>query len=125
MLILTRLASFLTLLAGIPYQSYSDQLHFLNLPTTTRDNRLFLKLCTMYKFLNNTFRKHNQLQVKVPNPSYVHSPCVCKLIAYSIRSHMNSFVLSTSTLWNGLPPIITCLSTFNTFKNYLITFMFS
>ena len=34
---------------------------------------------------------------------------------------MNSFVPSTSTLWNGLPPVITCLPTFNTFKNYLKT----
>ena len=36
-----------------------------------------------------------------------------------------SFVPSTSTLRNGLPPVITCLSTFNTFKKYLKTYIFS
>ena len=44
--------------------------------------------------------------------THVHSPCVCKLIAYSIRSHKFFYVPSTSTLWNGLPPVITCLSTY-------------
>ena len=107
--------------------SYSDQLHVLNLPTT-RDRRLFLKLCTLYKILNNTFSFPENI-INFRSRFQTHSMSTHHVSANSLytpythtNSFMNSFVQSTSTLWNGLPPVITC---FNTFKNYLKTFMFS
>ena len=110
--------------------SYSDQLHFLNLPTT-RDRRLFLKLCTMYKILKNTFSFPENI-INFRSRFQTHPMSTRHLSANSLHiphahtnSFMNSFVLSTSTLWNGLPSVITCLSTFHTFKKYLKTFMFS
>ena len=110
--------------------SYSDQLHVLNLPTTC-DCRLFLKLCTMYKILNNTFsfpenimNFRSRFQTHPMSTRHVSANSLYTPYAHT-NSFMNSFVPSTSTLWNGLPPVITCLPTFNTFKNYLKTFMFS
>ena len=85
--------------------SYSDQLHFLNLPTT--DRRLFLKLCTMYKILNNTFSfPENTTSDQGSKPTLcplamcLQTHCILCTLTHSF---MNSFVPSTSTLWNGLP----------------------
>ena len=110
--------------------SYSDQLNFLNLPTT-HDRRLFLKLCTMYKILNNTFSFPENI-INLRSRFQTHPMLTRHVSANSLHtphahtnSFMNSFVPSTSTLWNGLPPVITCLPTFNTFKKYLKTFIFS
>ena len=85
--------------------SYSDQLHILNLPTTL-DRRLFLKLCTMYKILNNTFSfPENIINLRSRFQTHLMSTCYVSTNTLYIHtnSFMNSFVPSTSTLWNGLP----------------------
>ena len=91
--------------------SYSDQLHILNL-LTTRDRRLFLKLCTMYKILNNTFSFPENI-TNFRSRFQTHPMSTRHVSANSLYAHtnsfINSFVPSTSTLWNGLPPVITCL----------------
>ena len=88
-------------------------------------------ICTMYKILKNTFSFPENI-INFRSRFQTHPMSTRHLSANSLHiphahtnSFMNSFVLSTSTLWNGLPSVITCLSTFHTFKKYLKTFMFS
>ena len=91
--------------------SYSDQLHILNLPTT-HERRLFIKLCTMYKIPNNTSFPENIINLRSRFQTHPMSTCYVSTNTLYIHtnSFMNSFVPSTSTLWNGLPSVITCLS---------------
>ena len=79
--------------------SYSDQLHFLNLPTT-HDCRQFLKLCTMYKNLNNTFsfpesiiNFSSRFQTHPMSTHNVSANSLHTLYAHT-NSFMNSFVPS-------------------------------
>ena len=92
--------------------SYSDQLHIVNLPTT-HERRLFIKLCTMYKILNNTSFPESIINLRSRFQTHPMSTrCVYKHI-YFLLSHKllhGFFCTSTSTLRNGLPSVITCLS---------------
>ena len=97
--------------------SYSDQLHFLNLPTTISQALHNVQDSEQHLLLP---RKHHQLQIKVPNPPYVHSPCVCKLFAYSAHLHKLIYELLCSEYLNSMewPPPCHHLFVY-THKNYL------
>ena len=80
--------------------SYSDQLQILNLPST-HDCRTFLKLCTMYKILKNTFSFPENI-IDLRSRFQTHSMSTRRVSANSLfipyahtNSYMNSFFLNT------------------------------
>ena len=100
----------------------------LNLPTT-HDRRLFLKLCTMYKILNNAFSfPESIINLRSRFQTHPMSTRYVSTNTYTPYAHtnslMNSFVPSTSTLWNGFPCHHVCLQVCS-FKNYFKRFIFS
>ena len=79
----------------------------------------------MYKILSNTFSfpesiitLRSRFKTHPMSTRYVSTNTLYTPYAHT-NSFMNSFVLSTSTLWNGLPSVITCLSTISSFKKTL------
>ena len=105
--------------------SYSDHQYILSLQTT-RDCRIFHKLCTRFKIVNNTFSfPENIIELRTrlkTHALHVHPSCSTNSL-YIPYAHTNSFMYSfipnTTSLWNGLP--ITSLSSFGSFKKYLFT----
>ena len=90
-----------------------------NLPTT-RD----LKLCTMYKILNNTFSFHESIiNLRSRFQTYPMSTrCVYKHVVYSLRSHKLLYEFFCTKYLNSMewPPLChhMFVYTFSSFKNY-------
>ena len=87
--------------------SYSDQLHVLNLPIPLVIADYFSSFVyTMYKILNNTSFPENIINLRSglqTHPMFTRHILQRHCILPWIKQTLNSFVPSTTTLWNGLP----------------------
>ena len=104
------------------YSSVTNMINHLSWPTL-ESRRTFLKLLLFYKIAKNLVETSTNL-VPLTTITRGHSYRFSIPLINS-NTFANSFVCSTTKLWNNLPESLVSTANFNEYKDYLILFLVS